>query len=89
MSNATKRNLPNVPAQVAVQSAYAAVSAVQHLRPEEQAAGVFLLAYVMAQQLGLDVSEVFNQSQRRFDFANTVFKREAQALSDYINGEMR
>ena len=84
-----RNELPHVPAQVAVQVAFNAIDMVQGSRPGEQVAGVALLLYVMAQQLGLNVSDLMNQSQRRFDDANTYFKREAQALSDYINGELR
>jgi len=84
-----RNELPHVPAQVAVQAALNVLDNVQGMRPGEQVAGVFFLAYVMAQQLGLNVSEVFNQSQRRYDDANTYHKREAQALSDYVNGELR
>lgn len=84
-----KHELPNVSAQKAVEVAVNVTDMVQGYTPGEQVAGVFFLAYVMAQQLGLDVSDLFNQSQRRYDFADTFFKREAQALSDYVNGELR
>jgi hypothetical protein len=81
--------LPHVPAQAAVQVALAAVDAIQQFQPGEQVAGAAFLFRVMAQQLGLDVSDLMQQSQRRYDFADTYFKREAQALSDYVNGELR
>ena len=84
-----KQELPHITAAKAVEVAINVTDMVQGHTPGEQVAGVFLLAYVMAQQLGLDVSDLFNQSQRRFDNANTYFKREAQAISDYVNGELR
>ena len=84
-----KQELPHVPAAKTVEVALSLTTTVQEYTPGEQVAGVFFLAYVMAQQLGLNVSDLFNQSQRRYDHADTYFKREAQALSDYINGELR
>jgi hypothetical protein len=87
MSRASNQ-LPSVSAPDAVEAAYMAVSAVQSMPPGKQVAGVFLLARVMAQQLGLDVSVLFSQSERRFKDANTYHRREAQALSDYVNGEL-
>lgn len=88
MSRAS-RQLPDVSAAKAVEVAFNFVDLTQGFRPGEQVAGVFFLAYLMAQQLGLNTSDLFQQSQRRFDHFNTVYKREAQALSDYINGELR
>ena len=88
MSRASQQ-LPHVPAAVAVAAALTALDGVQTRPPGEVVAGVFFLAYVIAQQLGLNVSELMNQSQRRFDDVNTYYKREAQALSDYVNGELR
>jgi hypothetical protein len=84
-----RNELPHVTAPKAVEVAFNALDMVQQYRPGEQVAGIFMLAYVMAQQSGLDISDLFNQSQRRFDNANTHFKREAQALSDYVNGELQ
>jgi hypothetical protein len=84
-----RQQLPNVSAPHAVSVAFQALDGIQREQAGAQVAGVFFLAYVMAQQLGLDVSDLFNQSQRRYDDANTYFKREAQALSDYVNGELR
>jgi hypothetical protein len=88
MSKASNQ-LPQVSAPAAVEAAFMAVSAVQTMPAGQQVAGVFLLARVMAQQLGLDVSNLFQQSDRRLKDANTYFKREAQALSDYVNGELQ
>jgi len=78
-----------VSAETAVSVAFDTLNTIQKYDPADAVAGLFLLAYVVAQQRGLDVSELMNQSQRRFDDANTFFKREAQAISDYVNGEMR
>jgi hypothetical protein len=88
MSRASDQ-LPHVPATKAVEVAFQMIDTVQHEHPGAQVAGAALLLYVMCQQLGLDVSELMNQSQRRFDKANTFFRREAQAMSDYVNGEFR
>jgi triphosphoribosyl-dephospho-CoA synthetase len=85
----TSNQLPTVSASDAVEAAFLAVSAIQTMPAGKQVAGVFLLARVIAQQLGLDVSDLFNQSDRRLKEANTFYKREAQALSDYVNGELQ
>lgn len=84
-----KQQLPNVSAAKAVEVAIRALDGMTGAGPGEQVAGVFLLARVMSVQLGLDVSDLFNQSQRRYQDADTFFKREAQALTDYVNGELR
>jgi hypothetical protein len=81
--------LPHVGAQDAVQAAYIAISALQGLQPGTQVAGTALLLHVMVQQLGIDLSSLMDQCRRRFDNGNTTFQREAQALSDYVNGELR
>jgi hypothetical protein len=81
--------LPYVSADKAVQVALNAIDVIQGYGPGEQVAGVAFLFRLMTQQLGLDVSDLMNQSQRRYDFVDTYFKREAQALSDYVNGELR
>lgn len=77
-----------VSAPRAVQVALQALDGIQGENPGEQVAGVFLLAYTMAVRLGLDVSELFNQSQRRFDHADTYYRREAAALFAYMTGEL-
>ena len=73
----------------AVRAAFLAISAIQSEPKGTQVAAIFLIAEVMKTQLGLDISELFNQAQRRYDFYDTYYKREAQALTDYINGEIR
>jgi len=88
MSKASNQ-LPHVSAAKAVEVAFLALDGVQQCEPGEVLAGITFLCYLMHQQLGLSVSDTFNQSQRRYDIVDTYFKREAQALSDYINGEMR
>jgi hypothetical protein len=84
-----KRQLPHVSAPKAMEVALQAVSTVQQYTPGEQVAGIVVLAYLMCQQCGIDVSEAFNQAQRRYDTADTYHRREAQALNDYVNGELR
>lgn len=79
----------NVPAVKAVEAALVAVSALQDRTKGEQVAAVFLLARIMVSQLGLDVSELMNQAERRYDYADTYHRREAQSLTDYVNGELR
>ena len=84
-----RQALSIVPAPVAVAVAYNAISANQHNTPAEQVAGLFFSAYLVAQQLGLSPSELFNQSQRRFEDAKVTHRAEIQAFTDFINKELR
>ena len=79
----------HVSAVKAVEVALVAISAIQMFPKGGQVAGVYLIAEVMKTQLGLDVNELLNQAQRRYDYADTYYRREAQALTDYVNGELR
>jgi hypothetical protein len=81
--------LAAVPAEPSVRAAIAALDGIQTLPRAEQVAGVFVLAHVLTNQLGLDVSDLMQQSQRRYDFAKFLGYREGQALTDYVNGELR
>jgi hypothetical protein len=81
------QQLPHVPAQKAVEVALQMIDVVQHESPGAQVAGAALLLQIMTSQLGLNVSELMNQAQRRYDAADTFRSREAQALTDYVNGE--
>lgn len=84
-----RNSIPFVSAPQAQEAGYAALSAVQHLTPAEQVAGVWYLAYLIAQQRGLDPSDLMNQSQRRADKAKETHLAEFQAFTDYINKELR
>lgn len=88
MSKASEQ-LPHVSAGKACEVAFCAIDGMQQFTAGEQVAGLAFLFHVITQQLGLNVSNLLNQSQRRFDDINQPFKREAQALSDYVNGELR
>jgi hypothetical protein len=84
-----KDQLPFVSASQAVQGAYAAISAVQHMTPAEQVAGISLLFAEMSQQLALDPSAITNQASRRATDADTYYAREVKALREYLNKEIR
>lgn len=73
----------------AVEAALLALGPLQDKPKGTQVAAVFLLANIMVHQLGLNVSEMMDQAQRRYDFFDTYYKRECQALTDYVNGELR
>jgi hypothetical protein len=81
--------LPHVSAPKAVEVALLAVDGIQQQAPGAQVAGIALLLHTMATQLGLNVSVLMNQAGRRYDDADTFYRREAQALTDYVNGELR
>lgn len=79
----------HVSAKDACAVAMGIVDRIQTLPKGTQVAGVFFLAKIMQQQLGLDLNEVMNQAERRYDVIDTFYQREAQAISDYTNGELR
>lgn len=78
-----------VPAVRAVEVGLLAISAIQDCTKGEQVAALFFLAGVMKTQLGLDINELMDQAQRRYDYVDTYHRREAQAITDYVNGELR
>jgi hypothetical protein len=65
------------------------IDRMQSLPKGQQVAGVFFLAAILKRQLGLDLNELMNQADRRYDTVNTFYKREAQALTAYTLGELR
>lgn len=76
-------------AQDSIRVAIAALDGIQTESRAQQIAAVFVLAHVFTNQLGLDVSDLMQQAQRRYDFAKLQGYREGQALTDYVNGELR
>jgi F420-0:gamma-glutamyl ligase-like protein len=79
----------DVPAADACTVALLLIDRMQTLPKGQQVAGVFFLAAILKRQLGLDLNELMNQADRRYDTVNTYFKRESQAITDYTLGELR
>lgn len=75
--------------QEAAQSAYAQISAVQHLPPDQQVAGAVLLLRAMAEELRLDLSQLMQQAARVMDDADTYYNREVSALRMYVRKELK
>lgn len=79
----------HVTAREAVRVALVAISAIQGESKGAQVAALCLLVERIKSQLGLALNELMDQAQRRYDVADTYYNREAQALTDYVNGEYR
>lgn len=81
--------LPVTNAQAAVQTAFAAISAIQHLPANEQLAGIAYLFNITAKRAGMTVSELVDVAERMERDADTYFQRETKALRDYVDNELR
>lgn len=81
--------LPTVNALMAVQAAYAAVSAVQTYTPGEQVAALAIALRVAAQHTGIGVGELLDKASRMDAHADTNYTREIRALREYIKNEVR
>lgn len=83
--------LPHVPAQAAIQSAYTVLNAVQHLTPGEQVAGVVVFFHHLSEQLGINPTELLDKARRWTQQADgmSFYRPEVKALRDYISGELR
>jgi hypothetical protein len=73
----------------AVESAYAAVSAIQSYPKHKQVAGVAVLFTVICEELKLDPSELISKAARVAKDADGFFTRETKALRDYVKGELK
>lgn len=84
--------LHNLDAWTAVRAAFAALDGIQALAPIHQVVGVALLFTAMCDGLGIDPSEIINQSRRRaVDSLNDdglTQRTEMRALNAYVQGEL-
>ena len=82
--------LPTVGPQQAVQGAYAAVSALQHLPAGQQVAAASVLFLHITEVLGISPQELLDKARRWSSDADTMsfFRPEIKALKDYIKGEL-
>ncbi len=79
----------SINAQAAVQSAYAAVSAIQDLTPEEQLAGAALLLQVMAHNTNQDISQLMSMAERITKDADSNYTTEIRGLRYYVRDNLR
>lgn len=84
--------LHSLPYFAATNSAFAALDGIQSMPPEQQVGGVAVLFTEFCDGLGLDPSEVIDQSRRRAAAAinsDAITQRtEMKALRAYIKGEL-
>jgi hypothetical protein len=73
----------------AVQSAYAAITAIQHLPAEDQVAGVALLFTTIVEELKLNPYQIIGASVRRAKDSDSYYTTEIRALRAYIQGELK
>lgn len=80
--------LHSVPPLNAVQAAYAAVTAIQHLPAEEQVAGVALLFNTIVTELNLSPLTLIGAAARRAKDADSYYTTEIRALRAYVRDEL-
>lgn len=89
MPQMSNDRINSVPALAAVQAAYAAVTAVQHLTAEEQVAGIALLFFEMVRGTGISpMGNLMSASLRRSSDADSYYTTEIRALRAYIKDEL-
>lgn len=87
--SALRDRLSSVSPKAAMTTAFVALDAIQALPAAEQVAGIWTLAFAFARDAGLDVSNLLNQTERRFADGDTFYQREGKALVEYIKEEVR
>lgn len=73
----------------ATTGAFAALDGIQVMPPEQQVAGTAMLFVAMADELGLDPSELIDQARRRMKDDDTFAQTEVKSLRAYIQGELK
>lgn len=89
MQCAATDQLPFVEPRTTVQTAYAALSAIQGQRPGVQLGACAVLFLAMVEELRLDVSQVLNQASRIAADDDSFYRTEIRALKAYIAGELK
>lgn len=81
--------LPTVAPLVAVEAAFAAVSAVQTYTPGEQVAALAVALKVTADFCGVTVGELLDKAARIERDADTYYTTTIRALREYVKHEVR
>lgn len=81
--------LHSINPQAAIQSAYAAVSAIQDKTSEEQLAGITVLLYVMAKQTGQGISHLMAMAERVTEDADSNYHTEIRSLHQYCKEHLK
>jgi hypothetical protein len=84
--------LNSVPYYAATTAAFAALDGIQSMPPAQQLAGVALLFTEMCDGVGIDPSEIIDQSRRRARNAlsadSLTQRTEMKSLKAYVKGEL-
>lgn len=81
--------LPFTHPMQAVQTAYGALSAVQHEAPAVQVAASAVLLRAIADELQLDLSELLSMAARIIHDDDTPYRHEVAAFRSYVRGELK
>jgi len=73
----------------AIQQAYAVADRLQDMPSEEQVVALAVAFQLYAEVLRLDPSELLNKAQRIVNDGDTHYTREAKALRDYVQQEVK
>lgn len=75
--------------QDVVQAAYAALSGAQSLRPNHIVLGAALFVRALADELGLNVSDLLAKAERIERDADVHYQPEVRALRTFIRNEVK
>lgn len=81
--------LPFVEPRSTIQTAYAALSAIQGERPGTQLGACAVLILALVEELKLDINQLLNQASRIAKADDTFYRPEVRALKAYIQGELK
>lgn len=84
-----KDHLPHVNAVKVVKGCFAYLSGISDFPPDIQVMSAAVLVRVIADRAGLDLSQLLDAARRVELDADTFFQREAKALRDYVDGEIK
>jgi len=80
--------IPFVPPRHTVETAYAALSAVQHAHPGVQVAAIAVLFKEVAETAGCDIPALLNQAGRIVADDDVAFRASIKALREYVKQEI-
>jgi hypothetical protein len=84
-----KDHLPNVNAAQTLKACFGALHGFSDFPPDYQVMAAAVLVRVIAERAGLDLSQLLDAARRVEMDADTYFQREAKALRDYVDGEIK
>lgn len=80
--------IPFVPPRHTVETAYAALSAIQDAHPGVQVAAIAVLFKEVAETAGMDIPQLINQAGRIVKDDDVAFRAAISALREYVKQEI-